>query len=62
MPEEAKGRLSAARFAAKDYETLRRERTVNAMNKKLPKLACLEDPGARSILILDRDCRQTKRL
>jgi hypothetical protein len=53
MPEKAKGRLFAARFAPKDYEQLRRERITKALNKKLPKLHKCKMTGARSLLVLE---------
>lgn len=52
-PAIAHGRLFIARFAPKNYETLREERLEKAMAKKLPKLKVWKDTGARSILVLE---------
>jgi hypothetical protein len=53
MPEESNGRLFALRFAPLNYEQLRKTRIEIALENKLPKLACWQASGAKSILILE---------
>jgi hypothetical protein len=53
MPEIAKGRLFAMRYAPANYEELRKRRIESALNKKLPKLASWKAGGASSVLVLE---------
>jgi hypothetical protein len=53
LPNVAHGRIYCGRFAPTNYERLRTERFRAAFAKKLPKLQCWKDSGARSVLVLE---------
>lgn len=53
MSDRANGKIAVARFAPENYENLRRGRLNRAATKKLPKLKCWKESGARTVLILE---------